>query len=35
LHQLERDIQKLSKNHIFVDTTQPSTFAWVYNWYLH
>jgi hypothetical protein len=27
LHQLERDIQKLSKNHIFVDTTQPSTFA--------
>lgn len=27
LHQLEKDIQKLSKNHIFVDTTQPSTFA--------
>ena len=26
LHQLERDIQKLSKNFIFVDTTQPSTF---------
>ena len=32
LHQLERDIQKLSKNFIFVDTTQPSTFAWFYNW---
>lgn len=26
LHQLEKDIQKLSKNYIFVDTTQPSTF---------
>jgi hypothetical protein len=26
LHQLERDIQKLSKNYIFVDTTQPSTY---------
>ena len=26
LKQLELDIQKLSKNYIFVDTTQPSTF---------
>jgi len=25
LHQLERDIAKLSKNYIFVDTTQPSS----------
>jgi len=25
LNQLERDIQQLSKNYIFVDTTQPST----------
>jgi hypothetical protein len=31
---LEKDIQKLSKNYIFVDTTQPSTFAWLYNWYI-
>ena len=27
LRQLEGDIQKLSKNYIFVDTTQPSTFC--------
>jgi hypothetical protein len=27
LNQLEKDIQKLSKNYIFVDTTQPSTWA--------
>jgi len=27
LRQLESDIQKLSKNYIFVDTTQPSTFC--------
>jgi hypothetical protein len=26
LNQLEKDIAKLSKNYIFVDTTQPSTF---------
>jgi len=26
LHQLEKDIEKLSKNYIFVDTTAPSTF---------
>ena len=26
LKQLEQDISKLSKNYIFVDTTQPSTF---------
>lgn len=26
LNQLERDIQQLSKNYIFVDTTQPSTY---------
>ncbi len=26
LNQLEKDIQMLSKNYIFVDTTQPSTF---------
>jgi CII-binding regulator of phage lambda lysogenization HflD len=26
LNQLEKDIQMLSKNFIFVDTTQPSTF---------
>jgi hypothetical protein len=25
---LEKDIAKLSKNYIFVDTTQPSTFFW-------
>jgi len=25
LNQLERDIQQLSKNYIFVDTTQPSS----------
>ena len=28
LNQLERDIQQLSKNYIFVDTTQPSTYFW-------
>ena len=27
LNQLEKDIQQLSKNYIFVDTTQPSTWA--------
>jgi hypothetical protein len=26
LNQLEKDIQMLSKNFIFVDTTQPSTY---------
>ena len=26
LNQLEKDIQQLSKNYIFVDTTQPSTY---------
>jgi len=26
LRQLEKDIQQLSKNYIFVDTTQPSTY---------
>ena len=26
LAQLEKDIQKLSKNHIFIDTTQPSYY---------
>lgn len=26
LAQLEKDIQKLTKNHIFVDTTQPSIY---------
>jgi len=26
LNQLEKDIKQLSKNYIFVDTTQPSTF---------
>lgn len=26
LNQLEKDIQKLQKNYIFVDTTQPSTY---------
>jgi len=28
LNQLEKDIQQLSKNFIFVDTTQPSSFGW-------
>ena len=28
MKQLESDIKKLSKNYIFVDTTQPSTVAW-------
>jgi hypothetical protein len=26
LNQIEKDIQMLSKNYIFVDTTQPSTY---------
>jgi len=26
LNQLEKDIQMISKNYIFVDTTQPSTY---------
>jgi len=29
LNQLEKDIQQLSKNYIFVDTTQPSTYFWI------
>ena len=28
LRQLEKDIEKLSRNYIFVDTTQPSTFMY-------
>ena len=31
LNQLEKDIAKLSKNYIFVDTTQPSTFFWMWT----
>jgi len=29
LKQLERDIEKLSKNYIFVDTTAPSSYFWL------
>jgi hypothetical protein len=28
MKQIESDIKKLSKNYIFVDTTQPSTVYW-------
>ena len=28
LNQLEKDIQLLSKNYCFVDTTQPSSMGW-------
>lgn len=34
LKQLERDIEKLSKNYIFVDTTAPSSYFWLNSWNL-